>query len=210
MMNEKSDDKKPRVPRIHASDIEAWLYQSGYSFAKDPGGELFVYQKGVYRPCQRHFISGLVKRFCNESKRTKSWTSRLSMETYEYLRADAKLMWSDTTDLGINCRNGILRLSNLELQPHSPFFLSSIQLPVIYDPSASGSVWEDFFSTVLPDSPGIGPEIVAFSMLPEYSIQKMICLTGEGSNGKSTFLTALGRFLGEENISSAPEMYARR
>lgn len=45
-------------------------------------------------------------------------------------------------------------------------------------------------------------EIIAFSISSEYFLHNIICLTGSGSNGKSTFLQILAKFIGLKNITS--------
>ena len=45
-------------------------------------------------------------------------------------------------------------------------------------------------------------ELMAYTMLPSYPIEATFVLHGNGSNGKSTFLTMLARFIGYDNITS--------
>ena len=45
-------------------------------------------------------------------------------------------------------------------------------------------------------------EIVAYCLLRDYPIHRIFALTGSGANGKSRFLALIGRFLGEDNVSS--------
>jgi len=45
-------------------------------------------------------------------------------------------------------------------------------------------------------------EILAFCLVPDYFIHRLFCLIGSGSNGKTTFLNILGKFVGEENVVS--------
>lgn len=45
-------------------------------------------------------------------------------------------------------------------------------------------------------------QILAFSTLPSYAIQRIFFLLGGGSNGKSTYLSLLRKFIGLRNISS--------
>lgn len=46
-------------------------------------------------------------------------------------------------------------------------------------------------------------EILAFSMVPSYFIDRLFCLIGKGANGKSTYLNLLINFLGEDNLTSS-------
>jgi P4 family phage/plasmid primase-like protien len=45
-------------------------------------------------------------------------------------------------------------------------------------------------------------EIVAYCMLPDYPIEVLFCLHGDGSNGKSSFIEMLMTFIGMHNFSS--------
>ena len=46
-------------------------------------------------------------------------------------------------------------------------------------------------------------EIVAFSCMPDYFVQRIFSFVGSGRNGKSTFLYLLGKFIGDTNTCSA-------
>lgn len=45
-------------------------------------------------------------------------------------------------------------------------------------------------------------EIMAYSMYPDYPLNRIFFMIGSGSNGKSTFLQILARFLGKHNLCS--------
>ena len=46
-------------------------------------------------------------------------------------------------------------------------------------------------------------EILAFAQAPKYFIHRIICLIGSGANGKSTFLSLLRKYLGDDNVVSS-------
>ena len=46
-------------------------------------------------------------------------------------------------------------------------------------------------------------EIIAFAQAPEYFIHRIICLIGSGANGKSTYLSLMRRYLGDDNVVSS-------
>jgi putative DNA primase/helicase len=80
-----------------------------------------------------------------------------------------------------------------------------VQLPVSYDPAATCPETERFASQVFPsDATMLAWEIVAWLMLPNTSIQRAVLLTGEGANGKSTWLRQVETFLGKSNVSAVP------
>jgi putative DNA primase/helicase len=43
-------------------------------------------------------------------------------------------------------------------------------------------------------------QIIAYCILPDYPLNRIFCLIGEGSNGKSKFLDLLTRFVGNNNV----------
>ncbi len=45
-------------------------------------------------------------------------------------------------------------------------------------------------------------EILAYSLLPDYPINRLFCFIGSGMNGKSKFLELLHRFVGPDNVCS--------
>jgi len=90
-----------------------------------------------------------------------------------------------------------------QLLPHTPEFLSTVQLPVNYDPAATCPQWERFAAETLPsDAPAVAWEIAAWLMVPHTRLQKALLLLRSGSNGKSTYLRGLIEFLGRPNTCS--------
>lgn len=45
-------------------------------------------------------------------------------------------------------------------------------------------------------------QIIAYSLLPSYPINRLFCFIGEGGNGKSKFLDLMRKFIGEHNCTS--------
>jgi len=105
----------------------------------------------------------------------------------------------------INVENGLLDVRARELKPHSPEFLSTIRIPVTYDPKASCPRIRQFLGEVLEkqDIPTV-EELFGYSLIPDYSIQRAFLFIGDGSNGKSTLLNLLRTFIGKGNCSTVP------
>ena len=99
----------------------------------------------------------------------------------------------------------MVRVADGVLLPHDPKFLSVVQLPVTYDPAATGPNIESFVnSTFPPDAQSLAWESAGVLMVPITWLQKAILLLGEGANGKSTWLALLTRFLGRHNVAAIP------
>jgi len=102
----------------------------------------------------------------------------------------------------INVRNGLLDIRTGELKPHSPDYLSRIQINAEYNPDAKCPNIDKFISEIVPEKyRRLLYQIAAYCLIPDYRYQKAFMLVGSGDNGKSTYLDLLTIFLGEENVS---------
>jgi P4 family phage/plasmid primase-like protien len=119
------------------------------------------------------------------------------------VRLSAPKLWEQPPRDQINVLNGILDVATGSLEQHTPEFLSSVQLPVLHDPDAECPAWDKFISETFPkDAQLLAYEIPAWLATPDTSIQKAILLLGEGANGKSTYLAAVGAFIGRDNCAA--------
>jgi P4 family phage/plasmid primase-like protien len=169
-------------------------------FAKDVGGKLYHYEKGVYRRGGDDYIAASVKELLDSSGASAKWTTHRTREVTEYIRVDAPVLWEHPPTNQINVLNGVLDLERGELLDHDPAFLSPVQLPVEYDEEAECPEWEKFVEATFPeDAHDLAWEIPALLMTPDTSIQKAVLLTGEGANGKSTYLAGVEEFIGPDN-----------
>lgn len=172
-------------------------------FAQDGGGKVYYFADGAYRPRGDQRIRGRVKAICKALGCDDEWSSRLANETVEYIRVDSPELWERPPSDVLNVKNGLLNVKTLELQPHSPDWLSPVQVPVAFDPNATCPKIDKFCSETFPeDNLHLAFEIVAWLMLPDRSIQKAVLLIGEGGNGKSRYLQMVIAFLGRRNVSS--------
>jgi putative DNA primase/helicase len=183
------------VPRIEA------LIKTRHHFARDAGGLLYSFDKGVYRPIGQRLVEREVKGFCQGSK--ENWTPELASRVAEYIAVDAPELLERPPIDTVNVKNGLLDVASRKLREHSPEFLSPVQIDATYHPGATCPAIDRFCNDVLPDDARhILGEMAGWLMLPETSIQKAVLLIGDGANGKSVFLTLLEDFLGEHNVSS--------
>jgi putative DNA primase/helicase len=172
-------------------------------FAQDAGGKLYRYVGGVYKPKDEKFVSSQVKALCIGLGMADEWSTHLASEVVEFIRVDAPALWERPRLDILNVKNGLLRVVDRVLLPHSPDHLSPVQLPVDYDPKADCPAIKKFVSEVFPaDAVDLAWEILGWLMVPNTSIQKAVLLMGEGANGKSTWLSLLIAFIGKTNTSS--------
>jgi len=99
--------------------------------------------------------------------------------------------------------NGLLEVKTQKLHDHTPDKLVTIYLPVRYDTNADCQNIKKFLTEIMDKkSVLVVTEFVGYCLLRSYQLHKALMLVGDGSNGKSTFLTLLTGFLGRENVSS--------
>jgi putative DNA primase/helicase len=98
--------------------------------------------------------------------------------------------------------NGLYDIQTGQLTPHSPKFLSTIRLSLTYDPQAKCPNIDKFLSEIM-TCDDIVPiqELIGYSLIPDYSIQRAFLFSGEGRNGKSTLIKMIEAFVGSANCS---------
>jgi putative DNA primase/helicase len=176
---------------------------SGYRYARDAGGKLYVYRGGVYRPDGEEQVRRQFKKALLAWKRPKNWSCHHANEVVEYIRVDAPSLWDRPPAHTLNVPNGLLDVERRILRPHDPDFLSSVQLAARFDDAAACPAWERFVEETFPaDARALAWEISACLMIPGLLQKKAVLLVGEGDNGKSVYLGALTAFLGKRNVAA--------
>jgi putative DNA primase/helicase len=192
------DEARAKEEKCRTENLAAMILAADH-FAVDPGGNLFYYSDGRYRPAGDEHVRRRVLEIMRSMN--ARWTSHRGNEVAEYIRLQSQPLWTKPPMDRINLRNGILRLTTpLELLPHSPDWLSTIQINASYDPSADCPTWKYFVQTSFePDCYELVFEVAALLLVPYMSLQKAFLLSGSGGGGKSVFLRGLENFVGHEN-----------
>jgi P4 family phage/plasmid primase-like protien len=187
-------------PRTLIRDLAGAII-SKERFARNGSSVLYAYRDGVYRPDGEMLIRRRVKHLLLDNDCTEMWSRRLAGEIVEFITLDVpELPERPSTEL-INVENGFLNVRTRQLFPHSPDLLSTIRIPVTYDPQAGCPEIDRFIGEIFPeDAIPLAWEILGDLLTPDRSVQKAICLLGEGGNGKSVFLDLAARFVGQENV----------
>lgn len=178
----------------------------GERFAVDASGALWHYRAGVYQPHGDTVVRRLAKELLlGELAMPEKWSTHLADEIVAFLAVDAPQLWERPPEDRVNVQNGILSWRSRTLAPHSPEFLSPVQLGARYDPAARCPAIDAFVGQVFPDdAQQLAWELLAWLMVPSTDIQKAALLLGEGGNGKSTYLALCEAFLGKRNTSALP------
>jgi putative DNA primase/helicase len=197
----KADNKKANDKPV-VKDVAEAVSRTD-SFAQGPGGALWYYDGGYYRPEGVEYVCRRTKEILIGWNQERRWSSHFGREVAEYIRLTSRSLWgAPPLDL-VNLTNGIFDLKTNTLMPHSSDHLSPIQLPFPYNEQAECSAWDAFTADVFPeDCCTLAYEIAAYLMRPDMSQQVAFLLYGTGSNGKSRYLRGLMHFLGMQNIAA--------
>jgi P4 family phage/plasmid primase-like protien len=195
------DEDGRLVPALLAAHIMSETRFLATPIGDDGKGiRLYFYRDGVFKPGGSDFARREIVKAMGKSLRDKHLTEvvelivELSKRPYDEVDLYAKNL--------INVKNGMLDWRTKQLSPHDPKYLSTIQIPVVWDPAAKSETLDRFFKTILPeDAILLVEEYVGHMMIPDASMTKCLVLVGEGGNGKSTFLELVEHLIGERNIS---------
>ncbi|GAI61178.1 unnamed protein product, partial [marine sediment metagenome] len=175
---------------------------SEYSFkTMRDNEECLIYKEGVYTSLGE----AVIKEECEKRVPKKFMTSHsvnevighIKRSTYVDRRKFNREKWI------LNLENGLYNIQTDELSPHIPDFLSTIRIPVIYDPNADCPRVQLFFTEVLrQEDILVIEELFGYCLFPDYTIQRAFLFMGDGANGKSTLLELLKHLLGTDNCSN--------
>jgi putative DNA primase/helicase len=187
-------------PRTLVQDL-ATAITAKDRFARNGSDMLYVYRDGVYKPDGEFLVRQRVKHVLLDNDCSEMWSRALATEVIEFITLDVpELPEQPSTEL-INLRNGLLNVRTRELFAHSPEFLSTIRTPITFNPAAACPTIDRFIGEVFSDDAiPLAWEILGDLLTGDRSVQKAICLLGEGGNGKSAFLDLATNFIGAENV----------
>lgn len=163
-------------------------------------GQLHVYRDGIYVSGQDELESVMIKHISGLSRAKRS-------EVLAYLH----ILIMDNTPMAdphlIAFKNGIYNLETDTLQPFNQTTVLTNRIPWDYNPNAYSEIADKTLDKIACQDKQIRQILnqcigSCFYRSNTLGGGKCFILTGEGSNGKSTFLTMVQKMLGEENIAS--------
>ena len=178
-------------------NIGLGLLDQGFHFATG-GSQLLMYENGVYSPGEK-----ALRKILTNKLGGNEWTTHRAQSVIAWLM-DCSPEFLEKPDPNIvNVKNGLLNLETLELQAHTPDYLTTIQLDVNYDPTAECPRISKFISEIVAEDARVTLyEVAGQVSVGDNSSQKAILFIGDGANGKTTFLNTVKKMLGKRNFSS--------
>src|SRR2546426_2369464 len=164
--------------------------------------EVLLYRNGIYEFGAERILAQIIEEYYTahdhgELVKIHFWNEilgHIQRATYN----DRKRFDSDPFILSLE--NGLLDVRDGTLKPHTPDYLSVIQLPVRYDPEARCPRFRKFLVEVLhQEDERPLQEYMGSVLRKDYRHQTGLLLDGTGSNGKDTFLAVIRAVIGPAN-----------
>lgn len=167
----------------------------------------YLYEDGCYRQYPDDYFKGVIKAYITEYD-TDILTMRDVNEVFSLLSTDLEFVSSKmlNTDEGIiNFKNGLLRLDDMKLIPHSPEVISTIQLPSEWnhDPNPT-PVFDSFMDKLTAGDKEVENLLLEFmgaciSNVNGHRMKKSLFMVGPGDTGKSQLKRLMELILGNGN-----------
>ena len=167
----------------------------------------YVYEDGCYHLCSDDRMKGYIKKFITDYDESFLQMKHVD-EVYKQINTDLNILNSTLLNQDeniINFQNGILNLDTMELQPHSPDILSTIQIPCNWNGSdAPTPVFDSFMDSFTEGREDVRKLLLQFmgvciSNIKGWRLKKALFLIGEGDTGKSQLKGLTERLLGAGN-----------
>lgn len=160
-------------------------------------GQLHIYKDGVYVPAQRDIEAAMIRHIPSLKMAQRNEVMR-----YIEIKADEK---SPADARYIAFKNGVYDITEERLLPFSPELIVTNMIPWNYNEKAYSEIVDKTLDKIACGDVKIRhllEECIGYCFYRRNELSKAFMLTGEKSNGKSTFLEMVKTLLGQDNVSA--------
>lgn len=160
-------------------------------------GQLHIYRDGIYSNGYKEIEGDMIQQIPNLKK-----MQRREVLDYMELIVDKKQA-SEANLIAFN--NGVYDITTEELKPFSAEMVITNKIPWDYKPDAYSELADKTLNKLAcndTDIRALLEECIGYCFYRRNELGKAFILTGDKSNGKSTFLDCIKAILGDENISA--------
>lgn len=203
--------KDKLVEKVSSPMLAQWVRDNvTYRIFRDDATQtmsVYLYENGVYSEIDSNLFKGIIKEPV-EKYNPLLVDMRYINEAYNLLITDRKYYQNRLLNANfniINFKNGILNLNTMTLVPHSPDYMSTIQIPSKWvDKESDTPVFDKYLDTLTNGDKELQKLLlqymgVCLSNIPGYLLKKFLILYGEGNTGKSQLKRLLEMLLGSRN-----------
>ncbi len=192
------DKKKGPYPSRPDYEGLRRYFEEKYQYLSTESGNVYTWANTHWVPMADLWI----KNFAQENLDPKPNSGQV-MEFVNLIQRTnpIKQEWfEETTRRRLNLGNGVLDLESMELQPHGQNFGFTKVLPYNYDKDATCPRFDLFMDEITCTNEELKRVLMEFMGYSfsgmEYQWHKCLMMTGDGSNGKSTFIDAMKALAG--------------
>ena len=163
-------------------------------------GRLHIYKDGVYVAAEDEIEAIMIKHISNLNKTKRK-------EVLDYLKLLIRDNQKEAPSNLIAFNNGIYNILDDSFMDFSPEIIITNKIPWNYNPAAKAK--DDIVQSVInklccndAEIRMLLEECIGYCFYRRNELGKAFILTGEGANGKSTFIDMIKTMLGDENIAS--------
>ena len=166
----------------------------------DDNGESYVYKDGVY------VIDKKAVQISNFYRDTTTIAYRRSVKNdiidqLTFMKQTDYHLFNPDRNIA-NLKNGLLNLKTGELKPHTPTYISTIQIPHNYIPNGKSEKIDLIISGILkPDDIKALKEFIGYCMTLKINFKIAVMLKGDRHSGKTTIQKIIMKIISELNIS---------
>lgn len=158
---------------------------------------LHIYKDGVYSDNPEDIEGAMIKHIPSLKRMQRQ-------ETLAYLQLKTKEKNFASTKY-VPVKNGVFNLKTWELQDFDPAIITKNKIPVAYVKDAYYEVTDKTFNKLAVNDKKIRAileEILGYILFRRNEFAATFILTGDGSNGKSSYLKIIRKFVGRDNTAS--------
>ncbi len=186
-----------------STELMCTMLRNSLKFARDKQDNLYVYQNGVYQPVGKDVYVACIAIYANYGI---GWTTNKDNQVMDYLIKTSPELLERPDDDKLNLLNGLYYINEDRFESHEEFdhssYLTTIQLPIQYNPTAVCTSIDKFMHDVFPEGSDLLYDVIGLCMTPVSGNAKAVVLLGGGSNGKSVYLYGLRSIVGIDNVST--------
>lgn len=160
-------------------------------------GQIHIYNNGIYDYAQKIIEQKMIEKIPSLKSQTRN-----EILKYIYLIAEEKKQ-SEANYIAF--KNGIYDLSTDEMIPYTPDIILTNRIEHNYNKNAYNNLTDKTLNKLSVNDKQIRSlleECIGYTFLRRNELGKAFILTGDKSNGKSTFLDLIAHILGDKNISA--------
>ena len=160
--------------------------------------QLHIYRDGIYTPKFEEIEAAMIKHIPDLKRNQRA-------EVTSYLQLLCKDNEEPASANFIAFANGIYVLDVGQLIPYTDNVILTNKIPWDYNPKAYSELGDQFLNDISCNDKEIRSlleEMIGYTFYRRCELRKAFILVGDKQNGKSTFLYALKRLLGNDNVCS--------